>query len=55
LSPGDGVIYKGTEIPHWRNEFTGDYYSQVFLHYVKADGKYKDNYRDKRIYFGVQK
>ena len=55
LSPGDAVIYKGTEIPHWRNEFTGDYYSQVFLHYVKADGKYKDHYKDKRPYFGVQK
>lgn len=55
LNPGDGVIYKGTEIPHWRNEFTGDYYSQVFLHYVKADGKYKDNYKDKRLYFGVEK
>jgi len=40
--PGDGVIYKGCEIEHWRPEFLGDEYVQVFLHYVDADGPYKD-------------
>jgi PKHD-type hydroxylase len=40
--PGDGVLYKGCEIEHYRPEFTGDEYVQVFLHYVDADGPHKD-------------
>ena len=54
LKPGDGVIYKGCERPHWRdplpsrhvgNFFTGKlddnddtFYHQIFFHYVLADG-----------------
>jgi len=54
LKPGDGMIYKGCERPHWRDPLvsrhTGDYfirklgqkddtyYHQVFFHYVLADG-----------------
>ena len=51
LSPGDGVMYKGCERPHWRDplpsrhvgncyaELPDDtYYHQVFFHYVLADG-----------------
>lgn len=41
-TPGDGVIYKGCEIEHSRKPFEGDEYVQVFLHYVDADGPYKD-------------
>lgn len=43
IAEGDGVIYKGCEIEHWRNVCDGpeEYYSgQVFLHYVRADGPY---------------
>lgn len=40
--PGDGVLYRGCEIEHSRPEFTGEEYVQVFLHYVDADGPYKD-------------
>ena len=55
LNPGDGMIYKGCERPHWRDTMvsrhTGNYfirklgqkddtfYHQVFFHYVLADGK----------------
>ena len=55
LKPGDGMIYKGCERPHWRDPLpsrhTGDvnirkldnkddtYYHQVFFHYVLADGR----------------
>lgn len=51
LNPGDGMIYKGCERPHWREPlpsrnkgmklFKKDdtYYHQVFFHYVLADGK----------------
>jgi len=44
--PGDGVVYKGCEIEHSRKEFKGDEYVQVFLHYVDADGPYKDHMYD---------
>lgn len=48
LEPGDGIIYKGMNIEHWREEFKGDYYSQVFIHYVNKNGNYKDWFMDKR-------
>jgi hypothetical protein len=52
LKPGDGMIYKGCERPHWREPMPGVkrnkirklfkkeelYYHQVFFHYVLADG-----------------
>ena len=44
--PGDGVLYKGCEIEHSRKEFEGDEYIQVFLHYIDADGPYKDHIYD---------
>ena len=53
--PGDGVIYKGCERPHWRNSMPFPkqrkrdillrrpqieyYYHQIFFHYVLADGR----------------
>lgn len=39
--PGDGVLYRGCELTHWREPMKGDYKSyfhQVFFHYVRADG-----------------
>ena len=38
IKVGDAVLYKGCEIPHGRKEFQGDWHSQVFLHYVNAEG-----------------
>lgn len=53
LQPGDGMIYKGCERPHWREplpiqykknwyrknvEIEGLYYHQIFFHYVLQDG-----------------
>jgi hypothetical protein len=52
LNPGDGVIYKGCEIVHWRDKMplkkkwmdkTKYYYHQIFFHYVLRDG-YKCQY-----------
>lgn len=40
-SPGDGVLYKGCDLYHWRNPMKGDYKSyfhQIFFHYVRANG-----------------
>ena len=50
LQPGDGMIYKGCERPHWRdpmptpkkglfNRNTEYYYHQIFFHYVLQDGQ----------------
>ena len=42
LQPGDGIVYKGCECPHWRDELPGHegyhYYHQIFFHYVLQDG-----------------
>ena len=32
---GDMVIYKGSEVSHWREKFEGDYCLQIFFHYTK--------------------
>ena len=34
VKPGDGVIYYGAKYEHWREEYDGDYCSQVFFHYI---------------------
>tara|TARA_R100001509_G_scaffold11810_3_gene6087 strand:- start:317 stop:874 length:558 start_codon:yes stop_codon:yes gene_type:complete len=51
---GDAAIYLGCEIPHWRNEFNGDYQFQTFLHYVDANGKSKHYHMDQRETWGVR-
>ena len=33
LKPGDMLIYRGTELEHWRETFEGNDCAQVFLHY----------------------
>ncbi len=38
LKAGQGVVYLGCQSRHWRNEFAGQHYGQVFLHYVKSRG-----------------
>jgi hypothetical protein len=41
LAEGDGVLYKGCDVEHWRNACdgpTGYYSGQVFCHYVRANG-----------------
>ena len=43
LKPGDGMVYKGCERPHWRNQCQVNgrdtYYHQIFFHYVLQDGQ----------------
>tara|TARA_B100001250_G_scaffold552_1_gene507 strand:+ start:3133 stop:3879 length:747 start_codon:yes stop_codon:yes gene_type:complete len=53
LNPGDGMIYKGCERPHWRFPMPGVkrdkirkllgkeglYYHQIFFHYVLSNGQ----------------
>jgi len=47
LNPGDAMIYLGRIASHWREEYRGNYYSQVFLHYVRSRGECSYAYFDK--------
>jgi len=42
LGAGDMLLYRGAELPHWRESFEGRLWVQVFLHYVRADGPHVD-------------
>jgi hypothetical protein len=46
IKPGQAILYNGMISEHWRNEYTGDSYSQVFLHYVRSQGQYWQEYFD---------
>jgi len=53
LEPGDLAVYKGCEICHWRKPFKGNWHVQVFLHYVDANGPFKDHAFDGRPNLGL--
>ena len=55
LHPGDIAIYKGCEVEHWREPYTGHQQIQLFLHYVDANGIFKDYIFDKRPLLGIKK
>jgi len=58
LYPGDGVVYKGMEVPHWREELNApefSYHIQAFFHYVNKNGPYVEYALDKRISIGQKK
>lgn len=38
LHAGDALIFRGSELPHWREKNTYGPSSQVFLHYVDRNG-----------------
>mgnify|MGYP003120143252 FL=1 len=45
IKTGDGVIYKGAEIEHWRPVFCqteNSWHHQLFIHYVNLNGPYAD-------------
>ena len=49
LAEGDGVIYHGCDIEHWRDKCDGPegYYSgQAFFHFVRSDGQYAEHASD---------
>ena len=53
LGPGDGLMYRGADVFHWRDEFTGNYAAQVFLHYVDRQGPHREWKFDKREALGT--
>jgi hypothetical protein len=52
LDEGDALVYPGIEALHWREEFTGDWNAQVFLHWVDANGINSKFANDNRLYIG---
>ena len=58
LDEGDGLIYRGCECAHWRDEYKeGTKLAQVFLHYVDANGpnaEWKDDKKENK-YFAQEK
>lgn len=56
LNQGDMLIYKGTDLDHWREPLQEGYCVQVFLHYNKQDNKKEiNNYLDGRMHLGLPK
>jgi hypothetical protein len=55
LQAGDMCVYKGDELEHWRTKFKGTKQTQVFLHYVDANGPYAEFKFDKRPMLGLTK
>lgn len=55
LNQGDLCIYKGDELPHWRDPCSYDNHIQVFLHFVDKNGRYSEFNYDKRSRLGIQR
>jgi hypothetical protein len=47
LNPGDAMLYLGCIADHWREQYTGVEYAQVFMHYVRSNGPNSWAYFDK--------
>lgn len=57
MIPGDMVVYKGTELVHYREPFEaqpGEFHTQAFLHYVDKNGPYAEHKFDKRPGIGIR-
>ena len=57
-NPGDLVIYRGCEVPHWRNSFNHKseaWQVQGFFHYVDANGPNYNEKWDRRESLGIVK
>lgn len=55
INTGDMVMYRGNELPHWREAYKGKWQFQIFFHYVDANGPHKEWKFDKRPSLGMQK
>jgi len=53
LEPGDMLIYKGCDLEHWRESFTGETHAQVFLHYVEKSKENEKLIFDTRPHLGL--
>jgi len=53
LEPGDLMLYRGCEVPHWRDAFGGQYSVHMFLHFVEAGGANAHLLYDERAGLGA--
>lgn len=44
LPPGHLLVYRGCQLEHWRDKLDGEYWVQLFIHYVTVNGEHA-NYR----------
>lgn len=51
--PGDIIIYKGHELPHWREPYHGHEHINAFMFYVRANGPRKELKYDTRKLLGM--
>ena len=42
LEPGDGIVYKGMELEHWREKYSGQGQTQMIVAYVIDGGEYHE-------------
>ncbi len=54
IAIGDLVMYRGNEIVHWRPPYKGKWQTQIFFHYVDANGPNKEWANDKREALATQ-
>jgi hypothetical protein len=55
LYPGDLIIYKGMQLPHWREKYDGKQQIQAFLHYIDKNGCHTNLVNDNRPFIGIMK
>jgi hypothetical protein len=56
LNEGEAVLYSGCAVSHSRpGVYKGEGLAQVFLHYVRKEGKYNAFHKDMRRYFATKK
>jgi len=53
LKQGDMLVYRGSDLEHWREEFQGENCCQVFLHYNKSTPENMKNEYDTRLHLGL--
>lgn len=53
IQPGDGILYNGCDLYHWRKKIQNQWFIQVFFHYVRASGQYNNLIFDGRSNLGV--
>jgi hypothetical protein len=54
LNEGDLLIFKGSELSHWRDKYNKNKHIQILLHYVDKDGDNKEYAYDKRPILGFK-
>lgn len=48
LDVGDALVYRGMQVPHWREPLAKGIWCQLFFHFVEADGAMREHAMDGR-------